>query len=150
MTEPPNGDAGDDGSTALPILAALAVVVLVVIAIVVSTLTRGDGLTEDQRVGRAAVAQNDALQRGSYADFRSHTCATAQGNEADTLARQRDSVAKRGARYVDDVTGVAIDGDRATATVVYHFEKTPDAKISVPATFSREDREWKVCSPGPG
>ena len=46
--------------------------------------------------------------------------------EADFLARQRDSVAKNGERYVDDVKDVRIDGDRATATVTYHFDKTAD------------------------
>ena len=47
------------------------------------------------------------------------------------LARQRDSVAKRGERFVDDVTDVEIDGDRATAKVTYHFDKAPDDKTGV-------------------
>ncbi|MBJ7401233.1 MAG: lumazine-binding protein, partial [Mycolicibacterium sp.] len=55
----------------------------------------------------------------------------------------------KGARFVDDVTGIAVTGDRATATVLYHFERTPDAKISSPMTFLRENDRWKVCSPGP-
>ena len=65
------------------------------------------------------------------------------------VARQRDSAAKRGARFVDDVTDVKIDGDRATATVTYHFDKAPDEKTPVPMTFLREDGAWKVCSTGP-
>ena len=65
------------------------------------------------------------------------------------LARQRDSAAKRGARFVDDVTDIKIDGDRATATVTYHFDKAPDAKTPVPMAFLREDGAWKVCSTGP-
>jgi uncharacterized protein HemX len=147
MTEP--AAAEDDGSSALPILAALAIVVVILIAIGVFTLTRGDGLTEQQRVGRAAVAQNDALQRENYANFRASTCAAVRANEADVLAAQRASTAKKGARYVDDVTGVAIDGDRASGTVVYHFEKAQEAKINAPMTFVREGGSWKVCSPGP-
>ena len=44
------------------------------------------------------------------------------------LARQRDSAAARGERYVDGVAGVQIDDDVATATVTYHFDKAPDAR----------------------
>lgn len=147
MTVPERDGARDnDGSTPVPMLAALAIAVLVLIAIGVLSLKGGDGLSEDQRVGRAAVAQNDALQRGSLADFRRYTCAKVPLVEADVLARQRESVAAHGARYVDDVTTVAIDGDTATATVVYHFDKAPDAKSDVPTTFARENGEWKVCS----
>jgi hypothetical protein len=53
------------------------------------------------------------------------------------------------ARFVDDVAGVVIDGDRATGTVTYHFDKAPDAKTAVAMTFVREDGSWKVCSTGP-
>ena len=104
-------------------LGALAIIVIVVIGVWLFNLSRGDGLSEDERVGRAAVGQNDALQRENFTDFRAYTCRAQQGSEADILARQRDSVAKRGARYVDDVTDVVIDGDSATAKVIYHFDK---------------------------
>ena len=84
-----------------------------------------------------------------FADFGTYTCAKMRGSEADVLARQRDSADKRGARFVDDVTDVKIDGDSATATVTYHFDKAPDKKTPVPMTFVREDGAWKVCSTGP-
>lgn len=133
-----------------PFLAALAIIVVVVIAIGLVNLLGGDDeLPADQQVARAAVGQNDALQRQSYADFRSYTCRAEQSNETEVLARQRDSVAKRGERFVDDVTDVAIDGDRATAKVTYHFDKAPDTKSDVEMAFVREDGAWKVCSPGP-
>lgn len=135
-----------DRPTMTPFLGALAIIVLVVIGIWVSSLFRGDGLSEDQRVGRAAVGQNDAMQRENFREFADYTCREQQGTEADFLARQRDSVAKNGARYVDDITGVRIDGDRATGTVVYHFEKTPDTKVDAATTFVREDGQWRVCS----
>jgi hypothetical protein len=145
----PESEPASGRPTMAPFLAALAIVVVIVIGIGLSNLFRGDGLSEEQRVGRAAVGQNDALQRESYADFREYACRDQQGAEADFLARQRGSVAKKGERYVDDVTDVAIDGDRATATVTYHFDNAPDAKISVETTFVREDGAWKVCSTGP-
>jgi hypothetical protein len=132
-----------------PFLGALAIIVVVVIAIWLFSLFEGDRTPEDQRVGRAAVGQNDALQRANFADFGTYTCEKVRGSATDMVARQRDSAAKRGARFVDDVTDVKIDGDRATATVTYHFDKAPDEKTPVPMTFLREDGAWKVCSTGP-
>lgn len=150
MTEPENDpDLPADRPTIAPFLGALAIIVLVVIAIVLFNVLGSNDPPEDQQVGRAAVGQNDALQRKNYTDFRTYTCRDQQGVEADVLARQRDSVAKRGERFVDDVTDVAIDGDHATAKVTYHFDKTPDTKTGVAMTFAREDGAWKVCSTGP-
>jgi len=143
-----DADASRDGASPLPFLAALVIIVVVLIGIGISTLTRGDGLTEVDRVARSAVAQNDALQRLNFADFRAYTCATGVGSEADMVARQRDSATKRGARFVDSVSDVSIDGDRATGTATYHFDKAPDDKINTPVTFAREDGAWKVCSSG--
>lgn len=140
-----------DRPTMTPFVAALGLVVLIVIVIGLLNLVGGDDeLSADQQVARAAVAQNDALQRQSYADFRSHTCRAEQGTETKFIDRQRDSVAERGERFVDDITDVTVDGDRATATVTYHFDKAPDTQTDVDMTFVREDATWKVCSPGPG
>ena len=80
-----------------PFLGALAIIVTVVIASGCSMCLQWRPITDDQQVGRAAVGQNDALQRENYADFRTYTCSRRQGAEADVLARQRDSVAKNGA-----------------------------------------------------
>ncbi len=135
--------------TMAPFLGALAIIVVVVIAIWLFSVFQGDTTPQDQQVGLAAVGQNDALQRENYADFTSYTCTHQRGSEADIIARQRDSAAKHGARFVDDVTDVQIDGDRATATVTYHFDKAPDDKKPVPMTFIREGAAWKVCSTGP-
>ena len=139
----------NSGSSPMPILIALGVAVIVLIGLGITWLVRGDGLSEDQRVGRAAVGQNDALQRENYPDFRKYTCAGQQGAEAQVIARQQQSKSAHGARFVDDVSGVKIDGEQASATVVYHFEKTPDKRIQSPTTFVREGGDWKVCSPGP-
>ncbi len=147
MTEPEDEPA--DRPTMAPFLGALAIIVLVVIAIALFNVLGRKEPPTDQQIGRAAVGQNDALQRQNYADFRKYTCRDQQGVEADVLARQRDSTAKRGARYVDDVTDVKVDVDRATAKVTYHFDKAPDAKTGVAMTFVREDDAWKVCSTGP-
>jgi hypothetical protein len=148
---PPDEGAEEaaDRPTMAPFLGALAIIVVVVIAIWLFSVFEGDRTPDDQRVARAAVGQNDALQRSNFADFASYTCEKERGSETDVLARQRDSTSKRGARFVDDVTDVKIDGDSATATVTYHFDKAPDQKTPVPMTFVREDGAWKVCSTGP-
>lgn len=140
---------GENRSTATPILAALAIVGIAAAGIVVAKLLRGDVQPDEGHIGRALVAQNDALQREDYVDFRSVTCVAQQGTENQVLAEQRQSTQAKGPRIVDDLTGLAVDGDQATATVVYHFEKSEDDKISVPMTFVKENGEWKVCSPGP-
>ena len=108
----------------------------------------GDELSDDQQVARSAVGQNDALQRQSYPDFRNYTCEAQFGKEADILAQQRDSAAKQGERFVDSVTDVVIDGDRATAKVTYYFDKAPDTKTDVEISFVRQGGAWKVCSTG--
>lgn len=150
MTDPEDEpELEPDRPTIAPFLGALAVIVLVVIGIFVVNGLGEDGPTPEQEVARAAVAQNDALQRADYQDFRRYTCTEQQGNEADVLAQQRDSVQKRGERYIDGVTNVRIDGDGAAATVVYHFDNAPDETVSTDSTFVRTDGAWKVCSPGP-
>jgi hypothetical protein len=141
--------ADADRPTMAPFLGALAIIVLVVITVGLFNIFGKNDVPEDQQVGRAAVGQNDALQRQNYTDFRTYTCRDQQSVEADVLARQRDSVAKRGERFVDDVTDVVIDGDRATAKVTYHFDKAPDTKTGIAMSFVREDGAWKVCSTGP-
>lgn len=134
----------------MPMLTALAVaVVALIVFFVLQSFGGEDPLPDDAAVGRAVVGQNDALQRGNYPDFRTFTCAAQQGIESQVLADQRQSAAAKGPRYVDDVTDIAVTGERATATVVYHFEKAKDDKLSTPMTFVREDGTWKVCSPGP-
>lgn len=140
---------GADGASPAPFLAALVIIVLVVLGIgLVSFFNRG-GDGEREAVVRAALAQNDALQRLDYPDFRASTCAQEAGTEAEMLGRQRDSSASKGARYVDNVAGIAIDGQQAKATVVYYFASDKEAKIENPTTFVHQDGSWRVCSPGP-
>ena len=143
-------DPEENRSTLMPMLTAVAIAVVALIAFFALRLFGGDTPPPDEAaVGRAVVGQNDALQRGSYADFQTFTCLSQQGIESQVLVDQRQSVAAKGARYVEDVKDIAVTGERATATVVYLFEKAKDDKISTPMTFVREDGTWKVCSPGP-
>lgn len=142
-------ESDENRSTATPILTALAIVGVALIAFILVRMAQSDVLPDEADIGRVTVGQNDALQREDYADFQSFTCLAQQGTESQVLADQRQSKADKGARIVDDVTRFAVTGDRATAEVVYHFERSADAKVSVPMTFVRENGGWKVCSPGP-
>ncbi|MGV0601927.1 lumazine-binding protein, partial [Mycolicibacterium pulveris] len=62
MSEPTPADR----PTMAPFLAALGVVVLVAIVIGLFSLLGGDEPSPEQQITRAAVGQNDALQRLSY------------------------------------------------------------------------------------
>lgn len=148
MPADPDPDTGrpSDRPTATPFMAALVIIVLVVIGIWLANVLQGDELTDEQQIGRAAAAQNDALQRQDYGAFAANTCRAEQSSEREVLDRQRRSTAEQGARFIDGVSGVDVRGDRATGTVTYHFDKTEDDKFEVPTTFVREDGAWKVCS----
>lgn len=147
MRDTTDGNGGR--GTAGPFLGALVIIVAVVIGVWLLNVFSSDELADDQQIALAVVAQNDALQRQDYGDFRAYTCTDEQGVEADIIAAQRNSAAQRGERFVDGTTVVEIDGDRATADVTYHFAKDPDAKETVEMSFARQDGAWKVCSTGP-
>ena len=147
----PPGESGDepeeiqDKPTIAPFVGALAVVVLVVIGIFVADNLGGDDLTPEQLVSRSVIGQNDALQRQDYAAFRTFTCSAAQADEASVIAAQKESADEHGDRFVDDVDDVRIDGEQATASVTYSFEKTRDDKDVSDVSLIGEDGTWKVC-----
>ena len=146
MTEPQEGTGH---TTAVPFLGALAIIVAIVIGIWLFNAFSDPTPNDGEQIADAVAGQNDALQRGDYADFRGFTCGPQAGTEAQFAARQHDSVAKRGQRFVDGVSNVKVDGDRATGSVTYHFDSAPGAKQTVDVGFAREGGAWKVCSTGP-
>ncbi|BBZ62872.1 Rv0361 family membrane protein [Mycolicibacterium monacense] len=146
----PDTGRPSDRPTAAPFMIALVIIVLVVIGIWLVNLFEGDEPTPEQLIGRVAAAQNDALQREDYQAFQAYTCRAEHATESEVLERQRNSSAEQGARFIDGVSDVVVDGDRATATVTYHFDRSEDDKFGVPTTFVQEDGAWKVCSTGSG
>ena len=142
MSEP---EADSDRPTVAPFLGAFALFALVVLGVILFNVFGSGTTTPGDQVANAAVGQNDALQRQDYGEFRTFTCRAGQGSEADFLARQRDSVAKDGERYLDDVADISVDGGRASATVTYHFDKTAETKTPAEVSFVQEDGAWKVC-----
>jgi hypothetical protein len=139
----------DTGASAWPFITAVVVIVLAVLGVWALQLLDRDDNREREAVVRSALAQNDALQRLDYADFRANTCAGLAGVEAAVLAGQKESTARRGARYVGNVTGVTVDGERASANIEYFFANAKDDKTTVATTFVREDGSWRVCTAGP-
>lgn len=140
-------DESADRPTPAPFLGALVIIVIVITAIFVFNRNSGGG--DAELIGRAVSGQNDALQRQNYQDFLTYTCTGQHGTQAAVLGGQRNSVAKRGERYVDGVGNVVVNGDRATAKVTYHFKNDEDTKVGADLAFVKEDGTWKVCSPGP-
>lgn len=141
-----------DRPTLAPFIGALVVIVVVLIGIAVLNyggVMGGDQQTPERDVRTAVVGQNDGLQRLDYGRFQTYTCKAQYGSQADVIAKQRDSVARSGQRYVDKVSDVHIDGDHASATVTVHFDKSADKPSTTPVTLVREDGAWKVCSPVP-
>jgi hypothetical protein len=145
-SQPAQPEPVPDRKTIAPFLGALGIFALVVIGIVAFNVFGSQHTTPGDQVAAAAVGQNDALQRQDYTAFTKFTCRAKQGTEADFAARQRDSVAKHGERYVDDVPTIRVDGDRGSATVKYHFDKTKDSPFEAQLSFVTEDGAWKVCS----
>lgn len=135
-----------DRPTVAPFLGALAIFALVVIGIVLFNVFGTQHTTPGDQVAQAAVGQNDALQRQDFSAFRKFTCGADQGTEASFLTAQRDSVAKNGERFVNDVPSIRVDGDHASATVVFHFANTAEQSFSVEERFVQEDGSWRVCS----
>lgn len=150
MSRPEPGTPEEDSSsTPWPLIIALGIVALVIIVVIVGRAYRADEVRAEAGVGRAVVGQNDALQRLDYPAYRRFTCRALAGVEPVVLAEQRQSAEAKGARVVEDVRAMTVEGDRASATVVYHFEKSADDKITTPMSFALEGGEWTVCSPGP-
>lgn len=56
------------------------------------------------------------------------------------------SMADNGQIMIPEITDLTVDGDRATARVHWHFEKSADKKNVVGTTVVREDGKWKVCT----
>lgn len=140
--------AANDG-TSTPFIIALVIIVLAVLGIWLVSALSGSENDDRQGVIRAVLGQNDALQREDFTDFQSYTCAELTETEEKVLTRQRESVGAKGARFVENVTDVNIDGDRASAKVVYYFDNTKDEKVDVAATLVREDGSWRMCTPEP-
>ena len=67
-------------------------------------------------------------------------------SEEQFLADNRESLLANGHIEIPEITELVVDGDRATAKVHWHYDKTPDDVNVVDTIVVRENGEWKVCS----
>ncbi|MUM15409.1 hypothetical protein FZI91_06265 [Mycobacterium sp. CBMA271] len=143
----PDAEDPEDRGSLGPFIAGAVIFAIVVIGISLSVIFRSDdGLTEEGRVGRTVVAQNDALQRRAYADYVANSCRAVVTPEQNLIAAQDKSEASRGNRYIDDVKDIKVSGDAATAKVTYHYMKSEDKKPTADVSFVKEDGSWRVCT----
>lgn len=142
-------DEDGGGSSVAPFMIALVVVVLVLIAIGLTNLFSAQPDADKEQIIRAAIGQNDALQRVDHQAYADYTCPALAGTADDLALRQKSSLDARGARYLDSINNIAVNGDRATATVSYFFDSDRDEKVDAPMVFERRDGRWQVCSSGP-
>ncbi|MCR5979151.1 hypothetical protein GDN83_15660 [Gordonia jinghuaiqii] len=138
---------------AWPFFVAVGVVGIAVLSIVVSNITR----PPEERVGDSAQVQyaiNDhytARNGPNYAEYRANTCAADLAaadfvTEEQFVSDNKQSLAENGHIEIPEITDLVVDGDRATATVHWHYDNTPDTENVVETTVVRENGEWKVCS----
>ncbi|MCG7635142.1 MULTISPECIES: Rv0361 family membrane protein [Gordonia] len=138
---------------AWPFFVAAGVVGLVVLGVVLSNVTR----PAEDRAGDSAQVQyaiNDvytARNGPNYAEYRANTCA-ADVEAADFISEERfvqdnrETLTRNGHIEIPEITELVVDGDRATAKVHWHYDKTPDDVNVVDTIVVRENGEWKVCS----
>ena len=156
-TPTPSPQVPEGGSpswkAALPFIIAVVVVVVVVIGVLISNAVRPaeDRMSEDAKVQHAI---NDYYTARNEADFDKYTaanCAAVRGAEGfptkdKFVADNRRSMDDNGQIKIPEITDLTVDGDRATARVHWHFEKSEDKKNVVDTTVVREDGKWKVCT----
>ena len=129
---------------------AVGIVVLVPIGRI-STFFRGDGLTRNcgrisAAVGCRTTRCNARLRGLPQLHLRGRTRQRVRSASPANISRRPPRA--RGLSTTSPA--VAITGDRATATMTYHFERSPEDKVTTPMVFTRDGEDWKVCSPGPG
>ncbi|MGC4934677.1 hypothetical protein ACLQ3C_13465 [Gordonia sp. DT30] len=137
---------------AWPFLVALLVVVLAAAGIGLSYLFR----PAQERAGDSAQVQyaiNDlytARNNVDYTAFRDHTCSVDVNSagfpaQPEFATENRQSLERNGRIVIPEITDLKVSGDRARATVHWHFDKQSDETQTTKVAAVREDGNWKVC-----
>ncbi|WP_124710146.1 Rv0361 family membrane protein [Gordonia insulae] len=150
VDEPP---AAPSWRNALPFLVALGVVVVAAVGIGISYLVRpaDDRMSTEAHVQHAINNAYTARNDLDYAKFRDATCAadlssTTFPSESTFLGDNRRSFDENGHIVIPEISGVTVDGDRATAQVHWHFDEKSDQNQVTEMVVVREDGDWKVCT----
>ena len=158
-SENPNSDLDADEQRprtwkdAWPFWIALLVVVVAILAVVLSNMLRpAEERASDS--GQVQFAINDnytARNNVDYGKFTQSTCAadtssTSFISEQEFVSQNRTSVESKGRIVIPEITDVTVNGDRATARVHWHFDKTPDEKQTTSVVVVKDDGTWKLCT----
>ncbi|MFZ2239597.1 MAG: hypothetical protein WAV90_08640 [Gordonia amarae] len=148
----PEGDA-PSWKAALPFIIAGVVVLVVVIGVLISNAVRPaeDRMSEDAKVQHAINDYYTARNEADFDKYAAANCAAARNAEGfpakdKFVTDNRKSMDDNGQIKIPEITDLTVNGDRATARVHWHFEKSEDKKNVVDTTVVREDGEWKVCT----
>ena len=138
---------------AWPFLVALGVVVVAVVGIGISYLIRpaDDRMSTDAQIQHAVNDVYTARNELDYTRYRESVCAAelASGSFPDEDAfveQNRVSFEENGQIVIPEISDIAVNGDRATAQVHWHFDETPDSEQVTDVVVVREDGDWKVCT----
>ena len=138
--------------SAWPSWAALLIVVLAAAGIGLSYLfrpadERGDDST---KVQYAINAYYTARNNVDYSAYRDATCAATRDStqfpsESNFETTEKKSLEDNGRVVIPEITDLSVSGERATATVHWHFDNKSDQKQTTAVVALREDGNWKVC-----
>ncbi|GAA3033763.1 hypothetical protein GCM10010528_13460 [Gordonia defluvii] len=157
MADSPDDDMGQssdeldrrDAPTRGPIIAALAVVVVLIgLILIPQWLHPFASRVSDEDSVRMAVNNHYTAQNAlNYDTFTRWTCAAKLPPRDEFLTRATASRDVNGPIVIPPgkIADVAINGDRASATVSWHYGKKTDAVTTTATTLVRQDNQWKVC-----
>ncbi|MFT3901187.1 MAG: hypothetical protein QM728_13220 [Gordonia sp. (in: high G+C Gram-positive bacteria)] len=157
MADSPDDDLGRlteeldarDAPTKAPFIGALVLVALLIGLILIAQFANPfhKRLSPEDQVRVVISDQYTARNAIDYAGYLRVTCQEKAQSRADFLAQ--NTVAARDANgkiVIPEITGVVINDDKASATVVWNYEKKAAEKTTVPTTLVRQQDGWKVCS----
>jgi hypothetical protein len=151
--EPDPADGRRSWKDAWPFLVAFAVVLIAAAGIGISYLIRpADArLSTEAQVQHAINDSYTARNDLDYAKYRGATCSAELTSdtfpdETTFLDQNRKSFEVNGHIVIPEITDIAVNGDRATAKVHWHFDEKADQKQVADTVVVREDGDWKVCT----
>lgn len=148
----PDDDA-PSWKAALPFIIAGVVVLVVVIGVLISNAVRPaeSRMSDDALVQHAINDYYTARNEADFDKFAAVNCAAVRNAEGfpvreSFVTDNRRSMDDNGQIEIPEITDLTVDGDRASARVHWHFEKSEDKRNVVDTTVVREDGKWKVCT----
>ncbi|GAB10205.1 hypothetical protein GOARA_053_00310 [Gordonia araii NBRC 100433] len=146
------GQSPDDGDsrgkpTRGPIIAALVIVVILLSVILIPQFVNPvDERGGDDTGVRLAINDHYTARNAlNYEAFAAATCSAKTPQRDEFLTVNRRSRDEHGPIKIPEISAVAVNGDRASATVHWHYEGKDEARQTAPTSLVRQDDRWKVC-----